>query len=200
MTVPDLLFLLAFLSASVATLVALTAAVRGQRTRARRIIWRTATGVAAYFLISLTAAIASPQRSVPLDQPQCFDDWCITAKTVRHEARNMDVAYTIGFQLASRARRTAQRERFIVAYLQTDDDRRIDARPESITVPFDTLLTAGETLWATRQFIVPRPTTTVRLVVAHEGGFRFPGCCIIGDESSFLHKHTLILLDSVAPH
>lgn len=200
MTLPDLLFLLAFLSASVAMLLALTAAIRGQRPRAVRIVRRVATATTAYFLVSLTVAIASPQRLVPLGQPQCFDDWCITPMTVRHDARDLDVAYTVSFQLASRARRVAQRERFIVAYLQTDDHRRIDAQPESITVPFDTLLTAGETVWATRRFLVPRPTPTVRLVVAHEGGFRFPGCCILGDESSFLHKHTLILLDSATLH
>jgi hypothetical protein len=34
--------------------------------------------------------------------------------------------------------------------------------------------------------------------VAREGGFRFPGCCIIGDESSFLHKHTVIPLHGAA--
>jgi hypothetical protein len=30
--------------------------------------------------------------------------------------------------------------------------------------------------------------------VAREGGGRFPGCCIIGDDNSVLHKRSIVRL------
>jgi len=190
----DVVFLVAFLSAVVTGIVAIVAALRGRRQRAAAIARRLAIGIVSYFVVLIVVAILSPQHSMPLGQSQCSDDWCITPDSVQRVAQPNGVMYDVGFQLSSRARRVAQRERFVVAYLRTADGRRIDALPES-GVPFDTLLQPEQTIRATRRFVVTPSVGAVGLVVAREGGLRFPGCCIIGDESGFFHKHTVIPLD-----
>jgi hypothetical protein len=190
----DLVFLVAFLTAVVAGIVAIVAALRGRRLRAAAIARRLTIGIVAYFVVLIVVAILSPRRSMPLGQAQCSDDWCITPDSAQRIAQPSGVTYEIGFRLSSRARRVAQRERFVVAYLQTADGRRIDALQDS-GVPFDTLLQPEQTIRATRRFVVTPSAGAVGLVVAREGGLRFPGCCIIGDESSFFHKHTVVPLD-----
>lgn len=192
----DLVFLVAFLSAVGAGIVAIVAALRGRRQRAAAIARRLAIGVVAYFAVLTAVSIFSPQGSMPLGQPQCSDDWRITADSVQRVAQPSGVTYDVEFQLSSRARRVAQRERFVVAYLLTADGRRIDPLSGS-GVPFDTLLQPEENVRATRRFVVAPPARGVSLVVAREGGFRLPGCCIIGDESSFFHTHTVTRLDEV---
>lgn len=190
----DLVFLVAFLLVVVTGVIAIVAALRGRRQRATGIVRRLTVGIVSYFIVLIVVAILSPQRSIPLGQAQCSDDWCITPDSVQRVAQPNGVTYDVGFQLSSRARRVAQRERFVVAYLRTADGRRIDALPDS-GVPFDTLLQPEQTIRATRRFVVTPSAGAVGLAVAREGGLRFPGCCIIGDESSFFHKHAVIPLD-----
>jgi hypothetical protein len=194
-TLFDLVFLLALLSSVVAIVRAGVALARGRGMQARRIGRRLAIAVAAYVGVVIAVALASPQRFSALGETQCSDDWCITADSVRRDTTGTTVTYTVGFALSSRARRVAQRERFVVAYLRDGDGRRIDAQADAPAIPFDTLLQPGQTIRASRRFVVSRVARDVGLVIAREGGFRFPGCCIIGDESSLLHKRTIVRLD-----
>jgi hypothetical protein len=196
MTIFDLVFLLIFFGAAAALVTGVGAVLRGHGPRAAKIAGRTMVVTAAYFALVVAVAVASPQRLVALGQPQCSDDWCITPDSVHGAVRENAMTYTVSFQLSSRARRVAQRERFVVAYLRTREGRRIDPVGDKTDVPFDTLLQPGQTVRASRRFVVAHATDGLGLVVAREGGFRFPGCCIVGDESSFLHKHTIISVDS----
>jgi len=194
-TLGDLVFLLMFLSSFGAVIGAAIAAARRRRARAGTIIRRLAVALGVYFAVVIAVALTSSQRFVPLGYEQCSDDWCIAADSVHRDTTSGAVTYTIGFRLSSRARRVAQRERFVVAYARTGDGRRIDALPDGAAVPFDTLLEAEQAIRTTRRFVIPLPARDVGLVVAREGGFRFPGCCIIGDENSIFHKHTVVRLD-----
>jgi hypothetical protein len=191
----DLVFLLVFLLSLGAVIGAAIAAARGRRARAGTIIRRLAVALGVYFTIVIVVALTSTQRFVPLGYEQCSDDWCIAADSVHRDTTSGAVTYTVGFRLSSRARRIAQRERFVVAYVQTGDGRRIDASPDNAAVPFDTLLEAEQTIRASRRFVIPLPARSVGLVVAREGGFRFPRCCIIGDEDSMFHKRVVVRLD-----
>src|SRR5206468_1499936 len=123
----------------------------------------------------------SPQRVVARGERRCSDDWCITVDSVRRAKGSTADTVTVTFGVASRARRAAQRERFVVAYLRAGDGRRFDALADPSAVPFDTLLAPGQTMWARRRFVVPAGAAGLGLVIAREGGFQFPGCCIIGD-------------------
>jgi hypothetical protein len=195
MSVFDLAFLVVFLATVISALTAGVVALRGRRDRARRIWRRAAAAVAVYFAILLGVAIASPQRFTALKATQCSDDWCIAPDSVSRIRTATAETLAVRFSLSSRARRAAQRERFVVVYLRTADRKRIDPLSEPTTAPFDTLLLPGETVQTWRRFVVPPSASGLGLVIAREGGFRFPGCCIIGDESSFLHKRTLTPLD-----
>ena len=195
MTLFDLVFVLVFLSSVVAIVWVSVTLARGRREQARRIGRRLVIAVVAYVGFVVAVALASPQRYSALGAAQCSDDWCITADSVHRDTIGATVTYTVGFALSSRAGRVAQRERFVVAYLRDADGRRIDAQADARAIPFDTLLEPGQTIRARRRFVVTRIARDVGLVIAREGGFRFPGCCIIGDESSLLHKHTIVRLE-----
>lgn len=191
MTWFDVAFLIAISALIVAIVLAVVALVRGQGARARSIAARTAVAIGVYFAILFVTSIASPRRILSPGTPQCSDDWCITVDSIRRDTRERDAAYVVSFALSSRARGAPQRERFVVSYLETVDGRRIDAVPQSATVPFDTVLEPGQTIIATRRFVVPLDTRPRGVVVARDGGFNFPRCCIIGEDNSLLHRHAL---------
>jgi uncharacterized membrane protein YccC len=191
----DLIFIVVFLSSVGVTIAMAVAFVRGRRHDARRLARRLVMALGAYCIVVVVVSVRSPQRFSSLGENQCSDDWCIAADSVHRDTTNAAVTYTVNFRLSSRARRVAQRERFVVAYLRTGDGRRIDALPESADVPFDTLVQPEQTIRAIRRFVVSSAARDVGLVIAREGGFRFPGCCIIGDENSILHKRTIVRLE-----
>jgi hypothetical protein len=195
MTIFDLVFIVVFLACAGTALTAVASAVRGNRGRARVLLGRLAAAVALYVAIVAVVSLASPQRFVALGTDQCSDDWCIAADSVRRERSGDTIGYAVHLRLTSRAKRVAQRERFVVVYLRDARGRRFDAEPDASAVPFDTLLQPGETVQASRRFSVPATAKDVGLVVAREGGFRFPGCCIVGDEGSLLHKRTIVRLE-----
>lgn len=195
MTIFDLLFITLFLAAVGTLIVAAVVALRGRRARALRILQRLGIMAALYLFIVVGVAAVTPQRFLHVGDDQCSDDWCIAVEGVRHDSTSAGTDYGVTFRLASRARRVAQRERFVAVYLRDTRGRRYDPVADTTVIPFDTLLQPGETLAATRRFVVPRDADVVGLVIAREGGGWFPGCCIIGDESSFFHKRTIVKLD-----
>jgi hypothetical protein len=147
-----------------------------------------------YFAVVAAVGLISPRVVRPLHQEQCSDDWCIAVDSVRRDSSSEHTTYDVTLKLWSRARRALQRERFVVSYIVTGAGQRIDPEPDPAAVPFDTLLQPGETVRATRRFVVPPTAGAAALVISREGGFRFPGCCIIGDENSFFHKHAVTTL------
>jgi len=80
-------------------------------------------------------------------------------------------------------------------YLRDERGGRYAPVTEVGAVPFDTLLQPGETVAATRRFLVPAEARVAGLVVARGGGGWFPGCCIIGEQGSLLHRRTIVKLD-----
>jgi hypothetical protein len=195
MTASDLLFLISFLTGAVTLIIALIAGGRGRRARARWLFERIAIGAASYLAILLLVSAFSPQRYATIGDDECSDDWCIAAQTVHRESTSTGFRYDVVFQLSSRARRVDQRERFVAAYVQDERGHRYFPLPDSTAIPFDTLLHAGERLTTVRRFAVPADAKVAGLVIAREGGGRFPACCIIGDEGSLFHRQTIIRLD-----
>lgn len=190
MTIFDLVFLLTFLG-SVITLAVIV--VRALRRRPVRPIWRRLLlAWLAYAVVLLAVSLLSPQRVVAAGTPQCSDDWCITVVDVVPIDGRTTSEYLAHLDLSNRGRGRAQRERFVAVQLVTADGSRTASVAEPRDVPFDTLIAAGQTIHATRRFRFPLDTRPTGLVVARVGGGRFPGCCIIGDDNSFLHKPTII--------
>lgn len=195
MTVFDLLFLAAFLTAAGALVLSLVAVVRGRRTRAALLARRVGIGAVVYFSVLLVVSAFTPQRYLGPGSLECSDDWCIAVHSFRRDTSGTVVVYDLTFQLASRARRVAQRERFVTVYLLDDRGRQYFPLPDPGSVPFDTLLQAGQTLEASRRFRVPSDARLLGVIVSREGGGRFPGCCIIGDAGSLFHRPTILKLD-----
>ncbi len=196
MTLFDLLFLALALAAIATLAAAALAALRGHRARALLLLRRLGIAAALYLGVVLLVSLATPRRWVKLGEDRCADDWCVAVAGVRRDSAADEELYTVSLRLSSRARRVSQRERSLAVYLRDRAGRRYDPLPDVGEVPFDTLLRAGESLEAVRRFRVPAGAAVQGLVIAREGfGGRFPGCCIIADENSLLHRRPMVAID-----
>jgi hypothetical protein len=187
MTPFDLVFILVFLTTVLLLGRIAIAAVRGRRAVATRRVLFLVAGLAGYLIVVLLVGLVTPRREVPLGRPQCSDDWCIavthaSAAPGGRAERRVDVE----FQVSSRARRIAQRERFVTVYLRDTAGHRYDPAQSADQPPFDTLLRPGQSLSTHRIFVVPHDVHDLSVVVTREGDLAFPRCCIIGDGP--LHK------------
>ncbi len=197
MTVFDLLFVILFLVSLGTLIAAAVGALRGRRRRALVLLRRLGVVLTFYFCALILVSALSPQRFSAIGVDQCSDDWCIAVQSVRRDTASSGIRYEVTFRLASRARRVAQRERFVAVYLIDERGRRYAPATDATEVPppFDTLLQPEETVATIRRFLVPTDAKVAGLVVARGGGGWFPGCCIIGDQGSLLHRGTIVKLD-----
>jgi hypothetical protein len=187
LTLFDLIFIGVFLTTVTILLATAVAAVRGNHQRA---LLRGLGGlIGVYLAVVIAVSIVSPRRSIPLKEPQCFDDWRVSVDRVDRTAAGMDVSYAVTLGLSSRARARAQRENGVSVYVVDDQGRRFEPREDPQDVPFNVLLHPGESVNATRRFLLPADARGPGLVIAHE---RFPGIFIIGDDQSLFHKPSVI--------
>jgi len=195
MTLFDLVFALLFLAAAVTLLKACWEALRGRTARSRMLLRRCGIGAVIYLPTVALVSLVSAPRVVALGADQCSDDWCITVAGSHRQLTPDGVRLMVDFRLSSRARAVSQRERFVVVYLRDRTGTRYDPLATAGDLPFDTLLGPEQVVMATRTFIVPGTAGVSGVVVAREGAGRFPGCCIIGDEGSLLHKATIARIE-----
>ena len=194
MTIFDLLFIGIFLGSVGMLIVMLVSLLRGRVRQAGKLLAGYALGLALYLGIVAVVGLVSPARRLAPGQERCFDDWCISVKSAqRAEAQGQSV-YTVEMQLKNSALRATQRENGVVVYLQDSQGRRYPPMDDSRALPFNALLQPGETLVSTRIFTLPQDAGPVALALEHEGGRRFPGVFIIGDDSSLFHKATMMEL------
>ena len=180
MTLFDLLFILVFFTTVVGLFTALVTTLRGRRGRALWQLRVLGAGVAVYMGIVVVTSLLSPRRVLAIGEPQCSDDWCITLTNISPTPIGDDDMYQAVFEISSRARRVPQRERFVVAFMLDGAGLRYEAEPSQGVPPFDTELLPGEYIATPRFFQVPRGATDLGVVVAREGDFGVPRCCIIG--------------------
>ena len=195
MTPFDLLFLLLLVVAAGGLIWAGVTALRGRRTRAAAVLKCCGIGATVYLGIVVAASVLSPQRFALRGEDQCSDDWCVAVTTSTRTLGPEGDRIEVVFRVSSVARAVAQRERFVAVYLRDTAGHRYDPQADSGGVAFDTLLAPGQSLTAVRHFLVPAAAAIAGVVIAREGAGRFPGCCIIGDEGSLLHKRTIVRLD-----
>jgi hypothetical protein len=192
MSVFDLLFLLLFLT-SLATLIAGAAmSLRGNHSRALRIVKRWAVCAALYLAIVYTVAFARPRRFLSVGDERCFDDWCMAVENATHTASGADLVYDVTLRVSSRAKRASQRANGTHLYLTDALGRRFDPDPDAAETPLNVLLQAGESRLAHRTFRVPGDARDVGLVLVH--GMGVPVCLIIGDEACLADKRPVVRL------
>jgi len=170
MNVFEPLFLLLAFVTLVTLLTAATFAATGRLARAGRVLLRLALGAAIYFGIVVVVTLVSPRKVYRVGDEQCFDDWCIAVVDAQRSS-DPQGTYEVLLRLRNRARRMPMGEKGTVVYLTDARGRRYDPLPDSAAVPLDVRLEPGESVIATRRFLVSPDASDVGLVYTHEGGF-----------------------------
>jgi len=194
-TLFDLVFIVVVLTTLVSLGSTAVSALRGRREHALRRLRRLALGLAAYMVVVTLVSLLADRRVLGLGEEQCSDDWCVAVVSAMVEPSGPDTRLEVGFRLSSHALGVSQRERFVVAYVLDSEGHRFDADPAPADVPFDTLLAPGGSVGASRNFLVPSEAHDLGVVVAREGDYAFPRCCIIGQGP--FHKYPIVPLDPV---
>ncbi|HEX9458286.1 MAG TPA: hypothetical protein VGA84_04030 [Thermoanaerobaculia bacterium] len=203
MSLFDLLFLVCFAAAVVTIGRIAYLALRGRLRAARTTLIRLLACIAAYMLVLIGFSLAEPRKEIPIGEPRCFDDWCIT---VEQAARQKAIGATnaagtfcvITLRVSSRAKRSPQRETDIDIYLIDDLGRRIGISPSGQAAltqaglagePLTSFAAPGASFQSRLAFDVPPDARYLGLVKASHGWF--PGSLIIGDPGSWLHRPTV---------
>jgi len=196
MSVFDLLFLLALLASVVTLVVAAVSAIRGQRPRALRILRLYGACAAGYLASGMAVSFLRPQRIIPVGEPWCFDDWCLTVEKVSRTPAMAQVSYQVGLRISSRARRVTQRAKGAWIYLIDDRGRIYPPAPDASVIPLDVLLQPGESVTTSRVFEIPSGVRRLGLVTGHGG----PYCgtmdiLIIGASGCLFKKPSMIRIE-----
>src|SRR5436305_7938567 len=134
MSIFDLLFLASLLAVVIVLVRVVYLAIRTRW----RAVGKTAAWllmfIAAYMLVLLGFSIAEPQKQVAIGEPQCFDDWCITAEQASRQDAIGTTRATGTFCIAtvrvsSRAKGRPQRETDVRVLLIDERGRRFDVSP-----------------------------------------------------------------------
>jgi len=171
MTIFDLLFLLVALLTLVTLAVAVGLAIRRRFRRMLGVLGGLAVCLCVYLGVGLAVSAAQPQRLVAVGEPWCFDDWCLTVNSVDKAPASAQVAYTVGLQISSHARGITQRANGAWIYLIDNQGKRYAPQPDSSEVPLDVRLGPGESVPATRVFLVPAGAQSLGLVTGHGGPY-----------------------------
>lgn len=189
MTLFDLFFIALFLTGVLVLLSSLVTALRGDAARAGRRLRTLALATLAYMAIVAITSLVTPRAVFGVGEDQCSDDWCIAVTDAKPRS---DSSIAVTFQLASRARRVSQRERFVVVYVRDAAGRRYDPDPARGEPPFDVELAPGASVSTERVFRVSPRATGLAVVVTRAGDVPFPRCCIIG--TGIFHKDPIVPL------
>ena len=213
MTLFDLLFLASALGCVMALIAAIVAFTLHRWIAARRML----LGLGAYLLLYALALVAvsalTPQQTVRMGQRRCFDDWCIAAvqatQTLTAGPNSFVLAHgrftLVTVRVTNAAQRVTQREYGDTLYLLDSAGHRYDvslAAQRTLDAaglsgqPLDTALTPGASFTHTAAFETPPNAPGLSLVITHAA---FPGAIVIGDDESFFHRPTLMLLEFTPP-
>jgi len=207
MTIGDLLFLLTVML-TIGALASLGfAAVRRRFARVRRILAVLSRYLGIYALVLIGVSLVSPQRVIPPQEKQCFDEWCVAVASLL-QTTTLGTAPTVAtaggtfrivtIAVSSRAQRQRQRETDASIWLIDANGNRYpqsrDGQQGLDTLgrggsPLDTFLSPGEAFTHVVVFDVPDASRITGVTITHRW---FPSVLIIGDGQSFLHKPTLL--------
>ena len=188
MTIFDLLFLLATLTSVVTLATSAVFAVRGPRRRAVKILRVYGICVVAYLTVGVATSFLKPQRMIPIRDPWCFDDWCLTVVAVSQTPSQLGISYRVELRIFSRAGRVAQRAKGAWIYLIDEQGRRYSPDPDPSGVPLDVLLQPRESITTSRTFHVPADVHGLGLITGHGGSYCGPMAFLIIGETGCLFK------------
>jgi hypothetical protein len=195
MSIFDLLFLLTALASGVTLAAATVFGVRGLRRRALKILRVYGVCVVAYLTVGVATSFLKPQRVIPVRNPWCFDDWCLTVENVSRTPSQQGISYRVELRIFSRAGRVAQRASGAWIYLIDDQGRRYSPESDPSAVPLDILLQPQESVTTSRTFYVSSDVHELGLLTGHGGPYCGPmAFLIIGESGCLFKKPTIIRL------
>lgn len=151
-----------------------------------------------YIISMLAISFLTPQTVLALRQERCFDEMCFSAtsvvitktvSTISHPLTSHGIFYVVTVQLRNASLRTPQKPDNPLFTL-TDQQGHSYASLQQATL-WNQQLQPGEIQPREMIFDVPNALTQPGLLIA-EGGW--PSMLIIGDDNSFFHKKTEVLL------
>lgn len=211
MTIFDLVFIVVFLGTVAVLVTVLVRALRRRLTQAVRLLAVYGVFLALYLCVVIAVSLATPQRFIDMGEDRCFDDWCVAVESVdtasvleqgEQITKANGTFYVVTLRLSNHARGRAQRASSAAVYLRDDQQRRHDVSRQGQnayeaehgpTAPLTASLPLGQSLITVRVFDAPVNAHILGLTIEHPVGFG-PGVFIIGDDSSLMHKRTLIRL------
>jgi Domain of unknown function (DUF4352) len=211
MTVFDLVFLLAVWRCVLALVALCYFLLRRHWRRARRVSLTLGSFLLLYAVVLLSVSLLSPQHRLAMHQDRCFDDWYLSVEQVVQQptlgASPTIVAargefYLVTVHVSSRAKAITQRAPDAQVYLLDASGQRSDPSPAGQQAldatgqggqPLSSALAPGGSFARTVVFDLPRGSSHLALVVTHG---LFPDLLVIGSEQSFLHKPTIIELQT----
>ncbi len=203
----DLLFIVSVL-ATVGALVRVGYLLIRKRTAAaKKTATRLATFVAMYAVTLVVVSLASPGKLLAIGDTRCLDEWCITVTGASRQpsigvVHANGIFYVVTVRVSSRSRGRRQREIDVCTYLTDSVGRRFDVSPTGQQAlqraglagePVTSFVDPGGNFDSRLAFDVPQDATGV--------GFLKKGCGwlpnpIIGDPGSFLHRPTIVRLET----
>ena len=169
MTIFDLLFLLLVFGSAAALAASASFALKGRAAVALRILRAYGFCLLAYFAVALAVAFLRPQHVISLNDPWCFDDWCLQARTVERAA---DGAYEVRFRIFSEARGVTQRANGAWIYLIDPTGRRFPPVDDPAATPLTAELAPRQSIETSRRFIVPADAgSPLGLITGHGGPY-----------------------------
>jgi hypothetical protein len=211
MTIFDVLFVALCLATVTAVITVFAQLFRRRSRQAVRVLAVYAVCLALYLCALIAVSLTAPQRVLAIGEDRCFDDWCIAVDAVdttdvlgqgEDEITADGAFYIVTLRLSNHGRGRPQRASSTAVRLRDGRGRIYDVSPrgqeayESVhgpAVPLTATLEVGTPVVTVRVFELPADAGSLGLTVEHPEGFG-PGRFVISDESSFLHKPTLIRL------
>jgi len=211
MTIFGLVFIGAFLGTAGVLVTVLIHALRRRPKQAVRVLVVYGVFLAVYLCVLLGVSLASSQRILDRDQDRCFDDWCVAVVSTdttpvlgqgEHAVKANGVFYVVTLRLSNGGRGRAQRASSAAVHLRDGQGKSYDVSPRGQAAyeaelgpaaPLTATLIPGQPITTVRVFDAPMGAQMLGLTIEHPVGLS-PGFFVIGDESSLLHKPTLIRL------
>ncbi len=127
------------------------------------------------FLAVLYTAAEMQRRVYSMQEPQCFEEWCISAVRAEIDYDAVNSFIDVWMTLSNRGLQLHLRQRNVSVYLMDVQEHRFAPLEGPANVPFDIALQPGDSIVIRRRFIVPaKAGRDLVLIVTHEGGWDLP--------------------------
>lgn len=186
MTVFDLIFVITFLATLVLLAATVFAVIRRRWSLASKRGTLLTALVLLHFGVLISVSVITPRHVLKPGEFLWSDDWGISGISAKPIHQGNMITYELTLRIASRARRSLQRERGVKLYVLDQAGNRYEVAGAADDSPIETQLKPQTSLDLKRTVTLPATAGDPLLIISR--GVPFPGSVIIADQDSFLHK------------